>query len=91
MYRKQIENETIIVIIWVDDLIIAASSEDQLNSFKEKMKSKFNMKDLGKIFYFLGIQFEQKEGEIKINQKRYILKMLESFGMSNCKPKAQVN
>lgn len=88
VYRKQIENETIIVIIWVDDLIIAASSEDLLNSFKEIMKSKFNMKDLGKISYFLGIQFEQKEGEIKMNQKRYILKMLERFGMSNCKPKA---
>ena len=88
MYRKQIENDTIIVIIWVDDLIIAASSEDCLIRFKDTMKSQFSMKDLGKISYFLGIQFEQKEGEIKMNQKKYILKMLEKFGMSNCKPRA---
>lgn len=46
------------------------------------------MKDLGKISYFLGIPFEQKEEEIKMNQKRYILKMLERFGMSNCKPRS---
>jgi len=39
-------------IIWVDDLITAASIEDQLNSFKEIMKSKFNMKDQGKLSYF---------------------------------------
>lgn len=52
------------------------------------MKYKFNMKDLGKISYFLGIQFEQKEGEIKMNQKRYILNMLERYGMSECKPRS---
>lgn len=85
MYKKQIGNDTIVVIIWVDDLIIAASNDDLLNSFKDTMKSQFNMKDLGKISYFLGIQFEQKGEEIKMNQKRYILKMLERFGMSNCK------
>ena len=51
MYRKQIENDTIIVIIWVDDLIIAASSEDCLIRFKDTMKSQFSMKDLGKISY----------------------------------------
>lgn len=91
VYRKQIESDTIIVIIWVDDLIIAASSVDQLNKFKETMKSQFNMKDLGQISNFLGIQFEQKEGEIKMSQEKYIAKMLERFGMSDCKPRATPN
>ncbi len=61
----------------MDDLIIVASNNDLLNSFKETMKTKFSMKDLGKISCFLGIQFEQKEGEIKMNQKLYILKILD--------------
>lgn len=88
VYRKQIENDTIIVIIWVDYLIIAASNNDVLDTFKETMKSKFNMKDLGKISYFLGIHFEQYGDEIKMNQKKYILKMLERFGKSECKPRS---
>lgn len=87
VYRKQIENDTIIVIIWVDDLIIAASNDELLNRFKDTMKAQFNMKDLGKISYFLGMQFEQKEGEITMNQKKYIEKMLERYGMSECKPR----
>jgi len=58
VYKKQIRSETIIVIIWMD-LIIAASNSDLLSSFKSTMRSQFNMKDLGKISYFLGIQFDQ--------------------------------
>lgn len=85
VYRKQIGNESIVVIIWVDDLIIAASNNELLNGFKDTMKAKFSMKDLGKISYFLGIQFEQKEGEITMDQKKYIQKMLERYGMSECK------
>lgn len=46
------------------------------------------MKDLGKISYFLGIQFDQKKDKITMNQKQYILKMLERFGMSDCKPRS---
>jgi len=87
VYRKQVEGDNILVIIWVDDLIIAAGNENSLNTFKDSMRSKFNMKDLGKISYFLGIQFEQNKKEIKMNQKRYILKILERFGMSECKPR----
>lgn len=81
MYRKQSEDDTIIVIIWVDDLIIAASTEDYLIRFKDTMKSQFSMKDLGKISYFFGIQFEQKQREIKMNQKKYILKMLKVWNV----------
>lgn len=88
VYRKCVENETVLVIIWVDDLIIAASNFELLNAFKETMRSKFNMKDLGKISYFLGIQFVQRGSEIRMNQKRYIRKMLERFGMSECRPRS---
>lgn len=88
VYRKDIGHETLLVIIWVDDLIIAASNTNLLNTFKETMRSKFNMKDLGKISSFLGIQFIQKESEIRMNQKRYIQRMLERFGMSECKPRS---
>lgn len=51
------------------------------------MRSRFNMQDLGKISYFLGIEFEQDGEQIKMSQKMCILKMLERFGMSKCKPR----
>lgn len=68
------------VIIWVDDLVIAASNSEILNRFKDTMKTQLNMKDLEKkISYFLAIQFEQRESEIVMNQKRYIEKMLKHY------------
>ena len=88
VYRKQTDSETIIGLIWVDDFIIAASNNDLLSRFKDTMQSQFKMKDLGKISCFLGIDFEPEGKEIKMSQKRYILKMLEKFGMSDCKPRS---
>ncbi len=76
------------VIVWVDDLIIAASNLTLMSQFKDTMKHQFNIKDLGKISYFLGIEFIQKEDEIRLNQRRCIERMLEKFGMSHCKPRS---
>ena len=87
VYQKQTGEDIIIVVIWVDDLIIASSNTDKISQFKENMKSKFRMKDLGEISYFLGISFKQGNGVIKMNQKRYIQKILDRFGMSDCKPR----
>ena len=88
MYRKQADSETIIVLIWLDDFIIAASNNDLPNRFKDTMQSQFKMKDLGKISCFLVMDFDPEGKEIKMSQKRYILKMLEKFGMSDCKPRS---
>ena len=43
---------------------------------------------MGKLSYFLGIDFEQKNNCVKINQKRYVQKILERFDMMNCKPRS---
>ena len=87
MYKKTTNDGVTLVIIWVDDLIIAASNMNLMNSFKDNMKRRFKMKDLGKIFYFLGIDFNQKDGEMRMNQKRYLTKLLERFNMTDCKPR----
>jgi hypothetical protein len=43
-----------IIIIWVDVLIISASHEILLQSVKDSLSSKFRMKDLGVLSWFLG-------------------------------------
>ena len=87
VYKKTTNDGVTLVIIWVDDLIIAASNMNLMNSFKDNMKRRLKMKDLGKISYFLGIDFNQKDGEMRMNQKRYLTKLLERFNMTDCKPR----
>ena len=87
VYRKQTDNGVIILVVWVDDLIIASNNIDMLCQFKDNMKCKFSMKDLGKISHFLGMDFKQEGGIIKMNQSRYMAKILDRFNMTHCKPR----
>ena len=88
VYSKQIENRKVLLVIWVDDLIITASDNDLLNDAKKMLSTKFKMKDLGRLSNFLGIDFDQSQGVVKMSQKKYISKVLEQFGMSDCKPRS---
>ena len=82
VYVKRVENGIIVILVWVDDLIIAASNNMLLSEVKQMLKNRFHMKDLGRLSYCLGMDFEQSDGIVRMNQKRYILKILERFDMS---------
>ena len=45
----------------------------------------FEMKDLGTMHYFLGLEVWQKPGEIMLNQGKYVVEILKRFGMMDCK------
>lgn len=88
VYSKVTETEKVLIIIWVDDLIIAASNMNVLGGVKEMLMSKFRMKDLGKLTHFLGIDYEQGVDCVKMSQHGYIERILKRFDMEKCKPRA---
>lgn len=88
VYRKQSKHGTIYMLIWVDDLVIEAKDTKSLVEVKEMLTQRFRMKDLGKLKTFLGIEFTQEKGEIRMNQTRFITKILERFHMSDCKARS---
>jgi hypothetical protein len=57
-----------------------------MEEFKEAMKSKFEMSDLGEMQYFLGMQIQQTTEGISICQAKYIEDMLKRFIMQNYNP-----
>ena len=88
IYIKHVGNEMVAVLVWVDDLIIAASNDQLLNEVKEMFNSKFHMKDMGVLSYFIGMSFVCGNGFVIMNQSKYIQKVLEKFEMSDCKPRS---
>ena len=88
VYTKHMNSSKIIIIVWVDDLIIAASDINKLNEIKQSLSLKFKMKDLGVVSWFLGIEFNIKDNLIEMNQSKYVEKILTKFKMSDCNPKA---
>jgi len=87
VYTRFSEQCKVIILVWVDDIIIAASDEHVLRSVKSCLCSRFSMKDIGPLSWFLGINFVCKPGEIEMNQSKYIENMLLKFNMSECKPR----
>lgn len=70
--------------VYVDDLFVTETNGSVIHKFKEEMSSKFEMSDLGKLSYYLGIEVLQHEGGITLNQNCYALRILEEAGMQNC-------
>jgi hypothetical protein len=72
----------------VDNLGLSANNMEELKDFKRRMAEEFKMKDLGDMTHYLGIQVgrERKEKRIYLHQEEYVEKVLERFGMQNCKP-----
>lgn len=62
------ENQDTIIIVYVDDLIIASASLRKMAQIKEKLKKQFKLKDLGKIKDILGMRIDRKGdiGDIKV-------------------------
>lgn len=74
----------LIVCLYVDDLIITGSDELMFTKFKQSMMDEFDMTDLGKMRYFLGIEVLQKSNGIFISQKKHAQEVLERFRMDEC-------
>ena len=77
-----------IIIVWVDDMIIAATNDYTLNSVKSSLCHRIEMKDLGKLNWFLGIEFKWGKDYVEMNQEKYLEKVLCKFKMEDCKTKA---
>eukprot|EP00253_Pinus_taeda_P023514 PITA_23514 len=57
-----------------------------IHKCKRELVSEFEMKDLELMRYFLGLEVWQKPGEIFLSQGKYVVKILERFGMVDCRP-----
>ena len=84
LYRKHEDEHILLVAVYVDDLLITGSSLDQVLEFKASMAKKFEMSDLGRLNYYLGIEVTQCEEVIVLKQERYANRILDEAGMNDC-------
>jgi hypothetical protein len=56
---KKIDHGIVVMVIYVDDSIIIGDSDVDIFDLKKRLKQKFEMKDLGELHYFLGIEIIQ--------------------------------
>ena len=76
----------VIICLYVDDMLIFGTDQDQVDQTKEFLSSNFDMKDLGEAEVILGIRIKRGNNGISISQSHYIEKILTKFNFDNCSP-----
>ena len=86
VYTKKVGKSFTIPVLYVDDIILTGSDPNHINHVKSSLKKKFEMKDLGHLHYFLGLQVLQSKEGITLSQSKYACDLLHHFHMEYCKP-----
>lgn len=86
MVRKDKEgNANLLLILYVDDGLVCGQDKSEIENLLEQLRSRFETK----VFEpkcFIGLEIERKSMQsISIHQRSYTMKIIEKFGMTNCK------
>ncbi|KAM2723556.1 hypothetical protein EV1_026500 [Malus domestica] len=86
LFVKANEGKLVIVLVYVDDLIITGDDEAEILRTKENLSVRFQMKELGQLKHFLGLEIDRTQEGIFLYQQKYSKDLLKKFGMLECKP-----
>jgi len=86
IYIKTRGSSFIILVLYVDDILLASNSLGMIRETKEFLSKNFDMKDLGEASYVIGIEIHRDRSRkiLGLSQKAYINKILERYNMKNC-------
>jgi hypothetical protein len=73
---------TIFILVYMDDIIVASSKSQAISNLLKKLSDDFAVKDLGELYYFLGIEVKKVNDGIVLSQDKYANDMLRRYGMA---------
>jgi hypothetical protein len=87
-YKRFGDGNFIILLLYVDDMLVAGPNKDRITDLKAQLAREFEMKDLGPANKILGMQIyrDRNNRKIWLSQKNYLKKILRRFNMQDCKP-----
>jgi hypothetical protein len=85
VFIKKTTSGYVIIAVYVDDLNIIGTHKE-INEVIMLLKEEFEMKDLGKTKYCLGLQIEHMHNGILVHQSNYVEKVLKRFNMDKANP-----
>ncbi|KAL1190989.1 Retrovirus-related Pol polyprotein from transposon TNT 1-94 [Cardamine amara subsp. amara] len=88
-YIKSMEDGSkVYLLIYVDDMLVAARDMKVISKLKQKLSEKFEMKDLGAAKKILGMEIvrDRVKGTLTLSQEGYLSKVLEMYKMEQSKP-----
>ena len=85
LFIKHKVGKVTVLIVYVDDMIITGNDEEEITRLQKELATEFEMKNLGGLKYFLGIEVSRSKQGIFLSQRKYVLDILTKVGMLECK------
>ncbi|KAJ0011348.1 hypothetical protein Pint_32921 [Pistacia integerrima] len=79
------KHNILVVQIYVDDIIFGVANEILCKEFSKMMQGEFEMRVMGELNYFLGLQIKQQKEGMLLNQSMYIHDLFKHFKMNEAK------
>ena len=74
------------LLVYVDDIIVTGNNQHLVERILKALASRFSLKDMGELSYFLGIKVIKTSQGLHLSQRKYILDLLHKMDMQEAKP-----
>ena len=74
-----------VLLVYVDDIVVSGNDEEGMTKLKECLIKEFEIKELGQLKYFLGIEVAHSQEGIFISQQKYVVDLLTKIELLGCK------
>ncbi|TYK03493.1 putative mitochondrial protein [Cucumis melo var. makuwa] len=85
LFVKAQDSKVAIILVYMDNLIITGDHIDKARQIKQNLLVRFEMKELGELKHFLGLEMEYSEKGLFLGQQKYVKDLLQKYDMSDCK------
>nr|GEY52560.1 uncharacterized mitochondrial protein AtMg00810-like [Tanacetum cinerariifolium] len=85
LFIKRHKDDILLIQIYVDDIIFGSTKKELSTEFEKLMHDKFQMSSMRELYFFLGLQVQQKSDGIFISQDKYVVDILKKFDFSTVK------
>ncbi|WJZ80856.1 hypothetical protein VitviT2T_000733 [Vitis vinifera] len=86
LFLKKQHGKITALIVYVDDMIVTGNDPEEIKALQNYLSREFEMKDLGPLKYFIGIEVSRSSEGIFLSQRKYALDLLQETRMSGCQP-----
>ena len=85
LFLRRIDKGTILLLLYADDMNITGDDLSGIQELKDFLSQQFEMKDLGHLSYFLGLEITHSIDGLYITQAKYAFELLSRAGLTDSK------
>jgi hypothetical protein len=84
------DGEIVWLLVWVDDILVAAQGKERVAKVKAHPTAKFDVRDLGPATYFMGMELsrDRKAPSLKLTQRKLTRELISQYGLANARARS---